>query len=43
MSVARATSRPGRRARLTEVARPYQTPAGLDFPGVTLVAAARRT
>ena len=31
------------RARLTEVARPYQTPAGLDFPGVTLVAAARRT
>jgi SAM-dependent methyltransferase len=31
------------RARLAEVARPYQTPTGLDFPGVTLVAAARRT
>ena len=31
------------RARLQEAARPYRTPAGgLDFPGVTLVAAARR-
>jgi ubiquinone/menaquinone biosynthesis C-methylase UbiE len=30
------------RARLTEAVRPYQTPAGLDFPGVTLLAVARR-
>jgi SAM-dependent methyltransferase len=30
------------RARLTEAVRPYQTPAGLDFPGVSLLAAARR-
>jgi enediyne biosynthesis protein CalE5 len=30
------------RARLAEAVRPYQTPAGLDFPGVSLLAAARR-
>jgi hypothetical protein len=30
------------RARLQASARPYQTPAGLDFPGVCLVATARR-
>ena len=30
------------RARLTDAVRPYQTPAGLDFPGVSLVAAGRR-
>jgi len=30
------------RARLTEAVRPYQTPAGLDFPGVSLLAAGRR-
>jgi SAM-dependent methyltransferase len=29
------------RARLTEAVRPYQSPAGLDFPGVSLLAAAR--
>ena len=29
------------RARLAEAVRPYQTPAGLDFPGVSLVAAGR--
>jgi SAM-dependent methyltransferase len=31
------------RARLAEAVRPYQTPAGLDFPGVSLLATARRT
>jgi enediyne biosynthesis protein CalE5 len=31
------------RARLTEAVRPYQTPTGLDFPGVSLLAAGRRT
>jgi SAM-dependent methyltransferase len=30
------------RARLEEAVRPYRTPAGLDFPGVALVAAGRR-
>jgi SAM-dependent methyltransferase len=30
------------RARLTDAVRPYQTPAGLDFPGVSLLAAGRR-
>jgi ubiquinone/menaquinone biosynthesis C-methylase UbiE len=30
------------RARLAEAASPYQTPAGLDFPGVSLLAAGRR-
>jgi hypothetical protein len=30
------------RARLTEAVRPYQTPDGLDFPGVSLVASGRR-
>src|SRR6266536_3974009 len=30
------------RARLTETVRPYQTPAGLDFPGVSLLATGRR-
>jgi SAM-dependent methyltransferase len=30
------------RARLAEAVRPYQTPAGLDFPGVSLLAAGRR-
>src|SRR6266498_1679614 len=30
------------RARLTEAVRPYQTPTGLDFPGVSLLAAGRR-
>jgi hypothetical protein len=30
------------RARLAEAVLPYQTPAGLDFPGVSLVAAGRR-
>ena len=30
------------RARLAEAARPYQTPGGLDFPGVSLLAAGRR-
>jgi SAM-dependent methyltransferase len=30
------------RARLAEAARPYRTPTGLHFPGVTLLAAARR-
>ncbi len=30
------------RARLLEAVRPYETPAGLDFPGVTLLAVARR-
>jgi SAM-dependent methyltransferase len=30
------------RARLAEAVRPYQTPTGLDFPGVSLVAAGRR-
>ena len=28
--------------RLREAVRPYETPAGLDFPGVALVATARR-
>jgi SAM-dependent methyltransferase len=28
-------------ARLREAARPYETPTGLEFPGVTLLAAAR--
>jgi ubiquinone/menaquinone biosynthesis C-methylase UbiE len=31
------------RARLGEAVRPYQTPAGLDFPGVSLLATGRRT
>jgi ubiquinone/menaquinone biosynthesis C-methylase UbiE len=30
------------RARLTEAVRPYQTRTGLDFPGVSLLAAGRR-
>ena len=30
------------RARLHEAVRPYETPAGLEFPGVTLLAVARR-
>jgi ubiquinone/menaquinone biosynthesis C-methylase UbiE len=30
------------RARVREAARPYETPAGLAFPGVTLLATARR-
>jgi ubiquinone/menaquinone biosynthesis C-methylase UbiE len=30
------------RARLEAAARPYRTPAGLDFPGVSLLAAGRR-
>ena len=30
------------RARLEEAVRPYRTPAGLDFPGMSLVAAGRR-
>ena len=30
------------RDRLTEAVRPYRTPGGLDFPGVSLVAAGRR-
>ena len=29
-------------ARLQEAVSPYQTPDGLDFPGVTLLASARR-
>ena len=28
--------------RLQEAVRPYRTPAGLEFPGVSLVAAGRR-
>ena len=31
------------RARLQVAVQPYQTPTGLDLPGVSLVAAARRT
>ena len=31
------------RARLEEAVRPYRSPAGLDFPGVSLLAAAQRT
>jgi hypothetical protein len=30
------------RARLREATRPYETGAGLEFPGVTLLAAGRR-
>ncbi len=30
------------RARLEEAVRPYVTPAGLEFPGVTLIASGRR-
>jgi SAM-dependent methyltransferase len=30
------------RARLEAAARPYQTPTGLDFPGVSLLGAGRR-
>jgi SAM-dependent methyltransferase len=30
------------RARLREAVRPYETPAGLEFPGVSLLAAGRR-
>jgi ubiquinone/menaquinone biosynthesis C-methylase UbiE len=30
------------RARAREAVRPYETPAGLEFPGVTLLATARR-
>jgi enediyne biosynthesis protein CalE5 len=30
------------RDRLADAARPYQTPTGLEFPGVSLLAAARR-
>jgi hypothetical protein len=36
------TARHRLRARLQVAVRPYQTPTGLDFPGVSLVAAARR-
>jgi len=31
------------RARAQEAVKPYETPAGLEFPGVTLVASGRRT
>jgi SAM-dependent methyltransferase len=31
------------RSRLLEAIRPYETPAGLEFPGVTLLAVGRRT
>ena len=31
------------RARLEEAVRPYRSPAGLDFPGVSLLAAEQRT
>jgi hypothetical protein len=31
------------RARLRVAVQPYQTPTGFEFPGVSLVAAARRT
>jgi SAM-dependent methyltransferase len=31
------------RARVLETIAPYETPAGLEFPGVALIAAARRT
>jgi hypothetical protein len=30
------------RARLEEAVRPYQTPDGLEFPGLALVASGRR-
>jgi len=30
------------RARVREAARPYETPRGLDFPGMTLIASGRR-
>ena len=30
------------RGRAREAAKPYETPAGLEFPGVTLVASRRR-
>ncbi len=30
------------RGRLEEAVRPYETPAGLEFPGVTLIASGRR-
>jgi hypothetical protein len=30
------------RARLQEAIRPYVTPAGVEIPGVTLIASARR-
>jgi SAM-dependent methyltransferase len=30
------------RARVREAVRPYETPTGVEFPGVTLLAAARR-
>jgi hypothetical protein len=30
------------RDRLEAAVRPYRTPAGLDFPGVSLVASGRR-
>ncbi len=30
------------RARLEEAVRPYETPAGLEFPGVTLIVSGRR-
>ncbi len=36
------TARRQLRARLDEAVRPYQSPTGLDFPGLTLLAAARR-
>jgi hypothetical protein len=31
------------RSRLTAMVRPYETPDGLEFPGLTLIATARRT
>jgi len=31
------------RARVREAVRPFETPAGLEFPGVTLLASARRS
>jgi enediyne biosynthesis protein CalE5 len=37
------TARRQLRSRLQVAVQPYQTPTGLDFPGVSLVAAARRT
>jgi SAM-dependent methyltransferase len=36
------TARRQLRARLVQAVRPYRTPTGLDFPGVSLLAAARR-
>ena len=35
-------ARQGLRARLRDAVRRYETPAGIEFPGVTLLATARR-